>query len=103
MEYVIIQGGVAQDMSNNVNVIDLDNLEDSLAGPDELTEAYNSLIGSGFGWAQEEIAHFWAVRGDTYKCARCGAWVVDEGGVFVDLTGGDVCADLEGVEGEHTL
>ena len=103
MEYVIIQGGVAADMSNDVTLIDLDVFDDGLVEPSEYAEKYNALIGTGFGWAQEEIARLWERRDDTHKCARCGAWVTDESGVLVDITGGDVCADLEGVEGAHTF
>jgi hypothetical protein len=42
MEYVIISGGVAQDFTDGVQVIDMDNLETSLA-LDELYDIWTDL------------------------------------------------------------
>ena len=101
MEYVIISGGVVADMSNHVVSIDMDDLEDSMTDTSEFAERYNTLVEVGVGWAKEGAERIWRERDDTDKCERCGRYVADEQGVLVDITGGDVCTDIDGIDGEH--
>lgn len=54
-EYVVILGGVAEDMSDNVKVIDLDNLEDSDVYLDELVDARDFAVKNGIAWVARRL------------------------------------------------
>jgi hypothetical protein len=102
---VSVVGGVTELHYGDALIIDFDNLEDEGTEPSDFADVYCELVPfRGEAWADnlmDSIEHVWRRRHATVPCVRCGELIADEHGTFVDITGGDVCVDSDGVDDEH--